>query len=77
MWPWWAVEKWDAVKEVPGGRFPLVPLVGLAVPEVPEAPAVLEVLLEKSRREWSHPVLRHFRALPVLTDDRNRAPDPG
>ena len=68
------MEKWDAVKEVLGGRFRLVPL---AVRAVPEAPAVPGALLEKSHREWSHLVLRHFRALPVLTDDRNRAPDPG
>jgi len=75
MWPWSAVEKWDAAKEARGGHFLLVHLADLAVPE---APAVLEVLraAEMSRQVWNHPGLRHFRVLPALTDDRNRAPDP-
>jgi hypothetical protein len=75
MWPWSAVEKWDAAKEVQGGRFRLVHSVGLAVQE---APAVLEVLpvVAMNRPVWNHPVLRHFPALLVLTDDRNRVPDP-
>jgi S1-C subfamily serine protease len=67
----------DIVKKVTPAvvNVAVVHSVGLAVQE---APAVLEVLpvVAMNRPVWNHPVLRHFPALLVLTDDRNRVPDP-
>jgi hypothetical protein len=72
MSPWSAVAKQDAAKGARDDRFLLVHLEALA------APVVLEDLpvAERNRREWNHPVLRHFQALRALMDDRSRVPAP-